>query len=292
MRGLYDAHPRPAPAGPQPAQPTVNPIPAADPAPAPEPRRPAGAAPGEAAPPAGDGPAPTAGAGPQPPPHHRHIRSYAMRRGHLSAAQERGLALDLPRLALAFAPQPLDLAAVFGRLAPCVLEIGFGMGETTAAIAGAHPELDFLGVEVYPAGIGSLARRATELGLRNLRIIEHDAVEVVDRMLAPDSLAGVHVFFPDPWPKTRHHKRRLIAPPFVAGLATRIRPGGTLHCATDWRNYAEQMLSVLAGEPLLRNLHLEFGPPRNPLCERPVTKFHRRGEALGHGVWDLVFERV
>ena len=225
-------------------------------------------------------------------PAHRHIRSFALRRGRVTQAQRRAWEEILPRLAIAYRPAPLDLDAAFGRRAPTVLEIGFGMGETTAAIAAARPEVNFLGVEVFAAGIGALARRADELKLANLRIVQHDAVEVVRDMIGADSLAGVHVFFPDPWPKARHHKRRLIAPAFVALLASRIAPGGYLHCATDWENYAQRMLEVLSAEPLLANLHDGYAPaPANPLAARPTTKFHARGERLGHGVWDLVFVR-
>lgn len=224
--------------------------------------------------------------------HHRHIRSFALRRGRFTQAQRRAHDDILPRLAIAYRPARLDLAAVFGRQAPVVLEIGFGMGETTAAIAQARPDVDFLGVEVFAAGVGALARRADALKLANIRIIQHDAVEVVRDMIGADSLAGVHVFFPDPWPKARHHKRRLIAPPFVSLLAGRIGRGGYLHCATDWQHYAQQMLEVLSCEPLLANRHDGFAPaPVNPLASRPTTKFHARGERLGHGVWDLVFVR-
>jgi tRNA (guanine-N7-)-methyltransferase len=223
---------------------------------------------------------------------HRHIRSFAMRRGHVTAGQRRAFADVLPRVAVPYAAAPLDLSATFGRSAPYVLEIGFGMGETTAAIAQARPDVNFLGVEVFAAGIGALCKRIDELALTNLRIIQHDAVEVVRDMLAPDSLAGVHIYFPDPWPKARHHKRRLIQQPFIALLASRIAAGGYLHCATDWQHYAEQMLVVLSAEPQIANLHDGFAPaPRNPLAERPTTKFHARGERLGHGVWDLVFVR-
>jgi tRNA (guanine-N7-)-methyltransferase len=225
-------------------------------------------------------------------PPHRHIRSFALRRGHVTDAQRRAYEQIFPRIAVPYAATPFDAAAAFGRNAPLVLEIGFGMGETTAAIAHAHPEVNFLCVEVFVAGIGALARRADESGLTNIRIVQHDAVEVVRDMLAPDSLAGVHVFFPDPWPKARHHKRRLIAQPFVGVLASRIAPGGYLHCATDWQHYAQQMLEVLSAEPRLANLHDGFAPlARNPLTERPTTKFHARGQQLGHGVWDLVFIR-
>ncbi|UCG98248.1 MAG: tRNA (guanosine(46)-N7)-methyltransferase TrmB [Burkholderiales bacterium] len=225
-------------------------------------------------------------------PGHRHIRSFAMRRGRVTRAQRRACEQILPRLAIAYRPARLDLEASFGRRAPTVLEIGFGMGETTAAIALARPDVNFLAVEVFAAGVGALARRADELKLANIRIIQHDAVEVVRDMIGADALAGVHVFFPDPWPKARHHKRRLIAPAFVALLASRIAPGGYLHCATDWQHYAEQMLEVLSAEPLLRNLHDGYAPaPDNPLAARPPTKFHARGARLGHGVWDLLFAR-
>ena len=222
----------------------------------------------------------------------RPIRSFALRRGHVTAGQKRAFAEVLPRVAVPYAAAPLDVPAAFGRSAPLVLEIGFGMGETTAAIAQARPDLDFLGVEVFAAGIGALCKRIDEAALANIRIVQHDAVEVVRDMLTADSLAGVHVFFPDPWPKARHHKRRLIQPAFVAALASRIAPGGYLHCATDWQHYAAQMLAVLTAEPRLANRHDDYAPaPVNPLCERPTTKFHARGERLGHGVWDLVFVR-
>jgi tRNA (guanine-N7-)-methyltransferase len=228
-----------------------------------------------------------AGAPPQ-----RHIRSFATRQGRVTQAQRRAYEEVFPRLAIAYRHAPVDLAAAFGRNAPTVLEIGFGMGETTAAIAQSRTDLNFLGVEVFAAGIGALARRLDELQLENVRIIQHDAVEVVRDMIAPAALAGAHVFFPDPWPKARHHKRRLIAQPFVGLLASRLASGGYLHCATDWQHYAEQMLDVLSAEPLLQNLHAGFAPaPDNPLASRPNTKFHARGQRLGHGIWDLVFVR-
>ena len=230
---------------------------------------------------------------PAQPPRLRTVRSFGAGRGRVTRAQQRAYQDDFPRYALPFAARPIEPSACFGREAPLVLEIGFGMGETTAAIAAAHPELDFVGVEVFAAGIGSLAMRLARLHLTNVRIVEHDAVEVVRDMLAPGSLAGVHIFFPDPWPKARHHKRRLIAPGFVASLSSRLLRGGFVHCATDWQHYAEQMMQVLSQEPSLRNLHPGYAPaPANPLCERLPTKFHTRGERLGHAVWDLVFERV
>jgi len=226
--------------------------------------------------------------GPQP----RHVRSFAIRRGHVTQRQRRAYEDFFPSFAVPYSLEVINARRLYGRDAPLVLEIGFGMGETTAAIAQRHPEIDFLGIEVYVAGIGALAWRVHEANLKNVRIIERDAVEVVRDMIAPGSLDGIHVFFPDPWPKARHHKRRLIAQPFVGALVDRLRPGGYLHCATDWEHYATQMLEVLSQEPRLRNLHVGFAqPPRNPFCERPKTKFHARGAQLGHRVWDLVLER-
>jgi tRNA (guanine-N7-)-methyltransferase len=178
---------------------------------------------------------------------------------------------------------------VFGRRAPCVLEIGFGMGETTAAIANANPKVDFVAVDVHGPGVGSLLKRLGELGLSNVRIVRHDAVEVVDAMIADASLSGVHLFFPDPWPKKRHHKRRLLQPAFVHALAKRIAPGGYLHVATDWENYAQQILATLAAERLLANTADGFAA--RP-AYRPLTKFETRGVALGHGVRDMIFQRV
>jgi len=233
----------------------------------------------------------TPGAEPAGPPH-RHIRSFALRRGHVTQAQRRAFEELLPRYGIPYGTQPLDFARLFGRQAPVVLEIGFGMGETTAAIAASRPEVDFLCIEVFTAGIGALLTRIDAQQLANVRIIHHDAVEVVQQMIPPDSLAGVHVFFPDPWPKKRHHKRRLLVQPFLGRLARRIGAGGYLHCATDWEDYAAQMLGALSAEPLLANVHEGYAPDsRNPIVERPATKFHARGTRLGHGVWDLVFAR-
>jgi tRNA (guanine-N7-)-methyltransferase len=222
----------------------------------------------------------------------RPIRSYALRGAHVTEAQRRAYEELVPAYRVPFAPRPIDFAAVFGRSAPVVLEIGSGMGETTAAIAAAQPELDFLAVEVFAAGVGALAQRIHAQQLTNLRFLEHDAFEVVRDALPAACLAGIHVFFPDPWPKARHKKRRLLVPAFVHELALRLQDGATLHCATDWEDYALQMQEVLEGEPLLHNLHADFAPtPANPLCERPTTKFNARGTRLGHGTWDLVFQR-
>lgn len=223
----------------------------------------------------------------------RHIRSFQLRRGHISQAQKRALELTLPRYSVQYTPEHLNVEAAFGRQAPLVLEIGCGMGETTAAIAQLHPEVNYLGCEVFMAGVGALAKRLDEMQLDNVRIVHHDAVEVVRDMIAENSLDGVHIYFPDPWRKARHHKRRLVAQPFIHLLASRIKPGGYIHCATDWENYAEQMIEVLESEELLKNMHDGFSPVMaNPISERPMTKFHARGERLGHGVWDLVYQRI
>jgi tRNA (guanine-N7-)-methyltransferase len=218
----------------------------------------------------------------------RTIRSYVLRQGRVTEAQARAVERLMPVFGIAFSPAPVDLERAFGRRAPTILEIGFGMGETTAAIAAAHPECDYLGIEVHTPGVGALLRHVESLGLTNVRVIQHDAVEVVDRMIAPGTLDGVHVFFPDPWPKKRHHKRRLLQPGFVHLLATRMKPGAYLHAATDWADYAVQMLEVLSAEPLLENTATGFAPRPEG---RPLTKFETRGTRLGHGVWDLVFRR-
>ncbi len=212
-----------------------------------------------------------------------------MRQGRVSKAQRRAHTELLPVYGVPFSPIPLDLDRLFGRAAPRILEIGFGMGETTATIAREHPENDYLGIEVHTPGVGSLLKRIADLRLENVRIIQHDAVEVVEHMIAPAALAGVHVFFPDPWPKKRHHKRRLIQAAFVALLASRMKPGACVHTCTDWEEYAERMLEVLSGEPALRNTASGYA---NRPEARPETKFERRGLALGHRVWDLVFRKV
>ena len=194
----------------------------------------------------------------------------------------------MPRFGVPFSPAFLDLEAVFGRKAPKILEIGFGMGETTARIASEHPENDYLGVEVHTPGVGALLKRVDELALTNVRVIQHDAVEVVRDMVPPGSLAGVHVFFPDPWPKKRHHKRRLLQPPFAELLASRLAPGGYVHVATDWQEYAEHILATLGAVRDLENPHPGFAA--RP-ADRPETKFENRGRRLGHGSWDTIFRK-
>jgi tRNA (guanine-N7-)-methyltransferase len=213
----------------------------------------------------------------------RPIRSYVLRQGRTTAAQRRALQDLLPKFGLPFTGGPIDPARIFGRRAPLVLEIGSGMGETTAAIAQAHPESDFLACELHGPGVGSLLNRIAAAGLTNLRIIRHDAVEVLEHMIPDGALAGIHLFFPDPWPKKRHHKRRLVQPAFAALAARKLAPGGYLHAATDWADYAEQMMQVLAAEPAL-----ELAPQGRA---RPNTKFETRGLRLGHPVRDLVFRR-
>ncbi len=219
---------------------------------------------------------------------HPPIRSYVLRQGRFSPAQQRAHAELMPRLGIAFAPAPLDFAAIFGRAAPVVLEIGSGMGETTARIAAENPDTDYVAIEVHGPGVGSLLRRVADEGLANVRVIQHDAVEVLREMVPEGSLAAIHVFFPDPWPKKRHHKRRLVQPEFVQLAASRLARGGRLHVATDWQEYADHVLAVLSQTPALANTAAGFAP-RPPW--RPETKFERRGLRLGHGVWDVLFRK-
>jgi tRNA (guanine-N7-)-methyltransferase len=220
--------------------------------------------------------------------HPRTIRSFVRRAGRTTTGQAKAVEQLGPQFVLPYTAQPLDFAAAFGRDAPTVLEIGFGMGEATAHIAALMPETNFLCCEVHEPGVGALLKRIGEQGLLNIRILQHDAVEVLATMIAPHSLAGVHIFFPDPWHKLKHNKRRLIQPPLVAQLASRIAPGGYLHCATDWEPYAQQMLEVLSAEPQLENSAPGFAPKPH---YRPLTKFENRGLKLGHGVWDVVFSK-
>ena len=216
------------------------------------------------------------------------IKSFVRRAGRTTTGQAKAFDDLGPRFILPYSAQPLDVPAAFGRAAPLILEIGFGMGEATAHIANVRPDDNFLCCEVHQPGVGALLKRLGEQGQTNVRIVAHDAVEVIDHMLTPESLAGVHIFFPDPWHKKKHNKRRLIQPLLVAKLVARLKPGGYLHCATDWQPYAEQMLEVLSGEPLLSNSADGYAPQPD---YRPLTKFENRGLRLGHGVWDLVFTR-
>ncbi len=222
------------------------------------------------------------------PPIPRPIRSYVLRQGRISHAQQRAYDSLLPRFGIPYQAAWLDSSQAFGRSAPTVLEIGFGMGEGTAQIAQHRPDLDFIGVEVHTPGVGGLLKQIEERALTNVRVIQHDAVEVVQHMIGENTLTGVHIFFPDPWPKLRHHKRRLIQPGFVRLIASRLQPGGYLHAATDWQAYAEHILVTLAQEPLLENTADGYAPRPG---YRPLTKFEQRGLKLGHGVWDIVFRK-
>lgn len=218
----------------------------------------------------------------------QHIKSFVNRRSHITQGQQEAIDTWMTKWSKPYTPKLLDLQETFGRTAPTILEIGFGMGETTEKIALARPGDNFLGVEVFNAGVGALLKRIEGSGLTNIRIIQHDAVEVLRDMIAPETLAGVHIYFPDPWPKKRHHKRRLIQPPLIALLASRMAPGSYIHCATDWEHYALQMLEVLSAEPTLQNTCEGFAPRPD---FRPLTKFENRGLRLGHGVWDLIFKK-
>ena len=235
------------------------------------------------------------------------IKSFVRRAGRTTTGQAKALADLGPRVLLPYQPNALDFEAVFADATgagginhlqdrPLVLEIGFGMGEATAHIAALLPGSRFLCCEVHEPGVGALLKRIGEQDLHNIRIIAHDAVEVIDHMLPPARLDGVHIFFPDPWHKKKHNKRRLLQAPLVAKLAARLKPGGYLHCATDWQPYAEQILEVLGAEPQLTNRALANHPELAGYAPkphyRPLTKFENRGIRLGHGVWDLVFERV
>ena len=221
--------------------------------------------------------------------HPLHIRSFVNRRSHMTKGQQEALDAFLSTWSIAYRPSPLNLSEAFGAAAPTILEIGFGMGETTEQIALARPQDHFLGVEVFNAGVGAMLKRIEASSLTNVRLIQHDAVEVLRDKILPETLAGVHIYFPDPWPKKRHHKRRLIQPPLIALLASRMAPGAYIHCATDWEHYAHQMLDVLSGEKTLSNTGEGFAPRPD---YRPLTKFENRGLRLGHGVWDLIFKKT
>jgi len=221
--------------------------------------------------------------------HERRIRSFVLRQGRFTPAQQRAFDQHWTRYGLDYTGQPRDFDAVFARSAQRVLEIGFGNGEQLLHSAQAEGERDFIGVEVHRPGVGRLMNALADADVRNVRLYNHDAVEVLEHEIAPGALDEVRIYFPDPWHKKRHNKRRLIQAEFVTKLAQHLRPGGYIHCATDWQPYAEQMLEVLSAEPLLRNTAADYAPKP---AYRPLTKFENRGLKLGHGVWDLVFERL
>lgn len=219
----------------------------------------------------------------------RRIRSFVLRQGRLTKGQARALETGFPKFGITYAPELIDLNAQFGRTgSKKILEIGFGMGETTAKIAQTLPDCDFLAAEVHTPGVGALLKLIEESALTNIRVIQHDVVEVLQNMLSDASLDGVHIFFPDPWHKKRHHKRRLIQGEFVKLLCSKLKAGGYLHVATDWQEYAEWVLDVLSAEPELQNTAQDYAVKPS---YRPLTKFENRGIKLGHGVWDLVFVR-
>ena len=221
--------------------------------------------------------------------HKRSIRSFVLRQGHMTTAQQRAIDSLWPQFGADYQAEAADLTALFGREAPKVLEIGFGMGTATAEIAKRLPEKDFLAIDVHGPGVGNLLKLVEEMQLTNIRVMRHDAVEVVENMLAAGSLADIHNPYPHPWHKKRHHKRRLIQPPFVAKLLPKLKVGGYIHLATDWEEYAVQMLEVLSGFDNLQNTAADYASTPD---YRPETKFEARGKRLGHGVWDLVFTRV
>ena len=219
----------------------------------------------------------------------RRIRSFVLRQGRLTKGQEKALTESWPKFGIDYVPVQIDLSQVFGRKnSPKILEIGFGMGETTAKIAQSMTHSDFLGVEVHTPGVGGLLRLVEEMSLSNVRIIQHDVVDVLNHMIPDCALDGIHIFFPDPWHKKRHHKRRLIQAEFVKLLCTKLKSGGYLHVATDWQDYAEWVFDILKVEPQLQNTALDYAPKPD---YRPLTKFENRGIKLGHGVWDLLFTR-
>ena len=223
------------------------------------------------------------------PQQHNVIRSFVLRQGRVSNAQRRAYEDLLPKYGVPYTKDLLNFEIVYGREAPRYLEIGSGMGETTVSIARSHPQNDYLAIEVYTPGIGSLLKQIEEFKLTNLRIVQHDAVEGVNNMFPQEYLDGIHIFFPDPWPKLRHHKRRLIQPEFISLLCKHLKLGGYIHVATDWNNYADQILEVMSNELSLTNTARDF--VQRPKY-RPLTKFEQRGLRLGHQVWDLVFKKI
>jgi tRNA (guanine-N7-)-methyltransferase len=220
---------------------------------------------------------------------HRAIRSFVKREGKITSGQVAAIQRFWPTYGVDFNHTQLDLSQLFGRTAPTVLEIGFGNGLSLAEMAAAYPQHNFFGIEVHRPGVGSLLVQVGKLGLENVRVSNHDAVEVLARQIPAASLDRVQIFFPDPWHKKRHHKRRLIQAPFVAQLVEKLQPGGVIHVATDWENYAEQILDVLSAEQALENTATGYADKPD---YRPRTKYEDRGRRLGHGVWDLLFRKI
>lgn len=221
----------------------------------------------------------------------RRIKSFVLRQGRLSASQQKAIDQNWPKFGLEVGDQPLDFADLFGREAPTILEIGFGMGKSLAEMAQANPQQNYIGIEVHRPGVGALLKLIEEMGLTNIRIFNHDAIEVLQKSIPMESLDAVYLFFPDPWHKKRHHKRRIVQPEFVNTIAAHLKPGGHFHMATDWENYAEHMMEVMSASPLFRNTQAPGAFTPRP-DYRPLTKFEQRGQRLGHGVWDLIFEKT
>lgn len=221
----------------------------------------------------------------------RKVRSFVLREGRLTTGQAKALESFWPTMGLDYSPQAINFTEVFGREADTVLEIGFGMGASLVEMAANAPELNFIGVEVHKPGVGACLGEAGNAGISNLRVYHHDAVEVLENAIPDSSLARVQLFFPDPWHKKRHHKRRIVQPEFVELLRRKLKIGGVFHMATDWENYDEHMLEVMSAAPGYQNQSdTQTYVPRPD--HRPLTKFENRGQRLGHGVWDLMFERV
>ena len=223
-------------------------------------------------------------------PKRRAIRSFVRREGRMTEAQKNAIAELWPHYGLEISSEPLDIVQTFNRVSPTFLEIGFGMGDSLVEMAAAHPQNNYIGIEVHRPGVGRLLSNAHEKQLINLKVFCHDAVEVLKQTIPDESLDGVFLFFPDPWPKARHHKRRIVQPQFVELIANKLQPGGFFHMATDWENYAEHMLEVMKASPLFTNQSAAGGAVEKP-DYRPLTKFEKRGQRLGHGIWDLVFIR-
>ena len=219
------------------------------------------------------------------------IKSFALRQGRLSKAQQNALETLWPQFGLEVDNELLDFTQVFQRDAPTIVEIGFGMGKSLAEMAEANPEINYIGIEVHRPGVGALLRLIAEKGLTNIRIFNHDAIDILEQKIPKNSLAGLYLFFPDPWHKKRHHKRRIVQPSFVKSIAQHLKIGGHFHMATDWEDYAEYMMEVMNTATEYRNIAGEKAYTPRP-DYRPLTKFEQRGQRLGHGVWDLVFERI
>ena len=221
----------------------------------------------------------------------RKIQSFVKREGRLTKGQALAIEKYWPQYGMEFQTQPYDLAEVFGRDAPVVLEIGFGMGKSLIEMAAAEPDKNFIGIEVHTPGVGACLADAVEQNLENVRLFEYDAVEILKQSIADNSLARVQLYFPDPWHKKRHHKRRIVQPEFVQLLRSKLQTGGIFHMATDWENYAEHMLEVMSVQPGYQNTSENNSYVERPDF-RPLTKFEQRGQRLGHGVWDLIFKKV